>query len=77
MYTELPLVRISAHRNNNVRYRKILRTGLTRLERAFVERRLSEERVELASLVRQARGQPRIEALPPVNRGWQGTHRDK
>jgi hypothetical protein len=32
-----------AHRNNIARYRKMLKTSLTDLERQFVERRLAEE----------------------------------
>jgi hypothetical protein len=32
-----------AHRNNIQRYRQLLQTSLTELERQFVERRLNEE----------------------------------
>ena len=32
-----------AHRNNIARYRKLLKTDLTDLERQFIERRLAEE----------------------------------
>ena len=37
------LARIRAHRNNIHRYRSLLKTALSDLERQFVERRLSEE----------------------------------
>jgi hypothetical protein len=37
------LVRIRAHRNNVQRYRRLLRTRLSDLERQFIERRLAEE----------------------------------
>ena len=67
MYAELDLVRMSAQRNNIARYRRILGTCLTPLERAFVERRLSEESAELESSVRQVYGHPRMEAMPPAN----------
>ncbi|MET4719367.1 hypothetical protein ABIF63_003473 [Bradyrhizobium japonicum] len=35
--------RIRAHRNNIHRYRSLLKTRLSDLERQFIERRLSEE----------------------------------
>ncbi|MBW7967303.1 hypothetical protein [Bradyrhizobium sp. BR 10261] len=44
------LVRIRAHRNNIHRYRRLLRTRLSELERQFIERRLTEERSALESL---------------------------
>ena len=37
------LARFRAHRNNVGRYRRLLQTNLTMLERDFIERRLSEE----------------------------------
>ena len=37
------LARLRAHRNNIGRYRRLLKTNLTELERDFIERRLSEE----------------------------------
>ena len=45
--------RISAHRNNIARYRRILGSGLTPLERAYVERRISEENIKLEALMQQ------------------------
>jgi hypothetical protein len=37
------LTRLRAHRNNIYRYRGLLKTRLTNLERQYLERRLSEE----------------------------------
>ncbi|WFU27077.1 hypothetical protein QA649_12985 [Bradyrhizobium sp. CB1717] len=44
------LARIRAHRNNIHRYRRLLKTKLSELERQFIERRLAEERSALESL---------------------------
>ena len=44
------LARVRAHRNNIHRYRRLLRTKLSELERQFIERRLAEEQVALKSL---------------------------
>ncbi len=44
------LARIRAHRNNIQRYRRLLKTRLTELERHFIERRLKEERAALDAL---------------------------
>jgi hypothetical protein len=44
------LARIRAHRNNIHRYRRLLKTKLSELERHFIERRLAEERSALESL---------------------------
>ena len=45
------LARIRAHRNNIHRNRRLLRTGLTDVERAFIDRRMSEEQATLDALV--------------------------
>jgi hypothetical protein len=37
------VTRLRAHGNNISRYRRLLRTNLSDLERQFIERRLSEE----------------------------------
>ena len=37
------LARLRSHRNKIARYRRLLKTKLTNLERQFIERRLSEE----------------------------------
>ncbi|WFU77009.1 MULTISPECIES: hypothetical protein [unclassified Bradyrhizobium] len=44
------LARIRAHRNNIHRYRRLLKTQLSDIERQFIERRLSEERSALEAL---------------------------
>ena len=45
------LARIRAHRNNIHRYRRLLRTELTALERDFIDRRVADEQVALDALV--------------------------
>jgi hypothetical protein len=44
------LARLRALRNNINRYRRLLRTKLTALERQYIERRLSEEERALEGL---------------------------
>lgn len=44
------LARIRAHRNNIHRYRRLLKTRLSQLERQFIERRLAEEKSALDGL---------------------------
>jgi hypothetical protein len=44
------LVRLRAHESNISRYRRLLETNLSDLERRFLERRLSEERSAVESL---------------------------
>jgi hypothetical protein len=39
-----------AHRNNIARYRKLLKTNLTDIERQFVERRMAEEQSSLEKI---------------------------
>lgn len=48
---DIDSARIAAHRNNIARYRRLLRTHLTPLERDFIERRVSEEQRSLSTLV--------------------------
>jgi len=48
--TEASLARLRTHRNNIHRYRELLETKLTDLERQFIERRLSEEQSALEAL---------------------------
>lgn len=43
-------VRIRAHRNNLSRYRRLLETRLSDIERQFIERRLAEEQAALEAL---------------------------
>ena len=51
-----------AHRDNIARYRKLLKTSLTNLERHFLERRLSEEQSALEKIA--ASTFPRTVGLP-------------
>ena len=48
--TDGKLVRLRNHRNNIARYRRLLKTKLTELERQFIETRLSEEQSDLDRL---------------------------
>jgi hypothetical protein len=50
MMLNADLARIRAHRNNIHRYRRLLRTRLSELERQFIERRLAEEQRSLDAL---------------------------
>ena len=45
------LARIRTHRNNIHRYRRLLRTELSVLERDFIDRRMADEQAALDSLV--------------------------
>lgn len=44
------LTRLRSHRNNIHRYRRLLATRLSELERSYVERRLREEQSSLDAL---------------------------
>ena len=46
--------RLRAHRNNICRYRRLLATSLTDLERCYIERRLLDERASVKALLREA-----------------------
>jgi hypothetical protein len=48
---EQNLARIRAHRNNIHRYRRLLRTELSDLERDFIDRRMVDEQASLGALV--------------------------
>ncbi|MBR1232018.1 hypothetical protein [Bradyrhizobium sp. AUGA SZCCT0182] len=52
--TDEKLARLRAHANNISRYRRLLKTNLSELERGFIERRLSEERSAVESLAQPA-----------------------
>src|SRR5690349_14109850 len=45
--------RLRAHQNNIRRYRRLLATHLTDLERAYIERRLNEEQTSVETLLRE------------------------
>jgi hypothetical protein len=50
MMLDEDLARTRAYRNNIHRYRRLLKMGLSDLERQFIERRLSEEQAALDAL---------------------------
>lgn len=56
------LARIRSHRNNIHRYRRLLRTKLSDLERNFIERRMADEQASLDALV--AKNLPVMFPLP-------------
>lgn len=56
------LAQLRAHRQNIARYRSLLQTSLTELERGFIERRLFEEESALSALG--------FEASPPVGQAF-------
>ncbi len=60
------LVLIRAHRNNVHRYRRLLNTELSSLERQFIERRLAEEKAALDEL--RAGAFPAAMTVPDGNR---------
>jgi len=47
------LERLRAHQNNIRRYRRLLATRLTDLERAYIDRRLNEEQASMDALLRK------------------------
>lgn len=48
-------IRLQAHRQNISRFRSLLRTELTEVERAFIDRRIAEEETEVRRLNALAR----------------------
>jgi len=50
MMLDEQFVRLRTYRNNIARYRGLLKTDLTDLERRYIERRLSEEQSEFELL---------------------------
>ncbi|WP_407184673.1 hypothetical protein [Bradyrhizobium centrosematis] len=54
MMLDLDFARVRAHRNNVSRYRRLLKTRLSDLERQFIERRLAEEQAALEALAADA-----------------------
>jgi hypothetical protein len=45
------LAHLRTHRNNISRYRRLLKTNLTELEREYIEHRLSDEQLALETLI--------------------------
>lgn len=54
MMLDQDLARIRAHRNNLSRYRGLLKTKLSDVERQYIERRLAEEQAALEALAGDA-----------------------
>jgi hypothetical protein len=54
MMIEENLARLRAHRNNIQRYRRLLETQLSDLERAYLARRLDEERAAAEAILQTA-----------------------
>jgi hypothetical protein len=50
MMIEENLARLRAHRSNIHRYRRLLATHLSDLERAYIERRIGEEQASMETL---------------------------
>ena len=65
MINDQQLARLRAHRSNIQRYRNLLQTSLTELERQFVERRLTEEQSNLESLATSLPNDFRGSGAPP------------
>ena len=61
--TDLDGILIAAHRRNIHRYKRLLCTHLTDLERSFVLRRIDEEKSALTDLLRQ-RGSRHAQPFP-------------
>lgn len=55
-------IRLQAHRQNIARYRSLLKTELTEIERAFIDRRIAEETSEMRRLNAVARNRRIAEA---------------
>ena len=51
--TSQNVARLRAHQNNIRRYRRLLATRLTDLERAYIDRRLNEEQASVEALLRE------------------------
>ncbi|MGY3341990.1 hypothetical protein ACVWZ4_004369 [Bradyrhizobium sp. USDA 4472] len=52
--TDESIARLRAYDSNISRYRRLLKTNLSDLERQFLEQRLNEEQLAIASLTHQA-----------------------
>ncbi len=48
------LARLRAHRNNMHRYRRLLETKLSEVERAYITRRLEEEKAAAEAILQSA-----------------------
>ena len=60
--------KLHAHRQNINRYRGLLQTNLTILERDFIERRIAEEEAKVTALASGTfRSGPTFPDMPPPN----------
>jgi hypothetical protein len=66
--TDEKLARLRAHNNNISRYRRLLKTNLSELERGFIERRLNEETLAIESLAHPA-ASPRTDTASQFDAG--------
>ena len=55
MPDEIITIQLQAHRQNIARYRSLLQTELTEVERTFIDRRIAEEESEMRRLNALAR----------------------
>jgi hypothetical protein len=69
-------IRLQAHRQNIARYRSLLGTELTEVERAFIDRRVAEEETEVRRLSALARRQRIAEATGGLVPFDSGVHAD-
>lgn len=67
--TDENLALTSVHRNNLARYRKLLKTSLTNLERQFLERRVAEEQAALEMIAASTFPRTFRMPAPPVTVG--------
>ena len=70
---DVNLERLRAHQKNIDRYRRLLATHLSDLERSYIERRLSEEQASIKGILR-ATVPDRLSALLPRVEGRAATH---
>jgi len=59
---EIITIKLQAHRQNIARYRSLLNTELTEVERTFIDRRIAEEETAVRRLTALARRQRVAEA---------------
>ena len=67
--TDEKLARLRAHNNNISRYRRLLKTNLSELERGFIERRLNEETLAIESLGLIPAASPRTDTADQLDAG--------
>jgi hypothetical protein len=73
MMLEENLARLRAHRNNMQRYRRLLATQLSELERTYIARRLEEEQAACETLLQTTFPIALPMAGQPLDAAAQGT----